>query len=46
MSVLVCENISFQHKQEDIIKGFNFNFLENKVYAVIGKKNTPEKQLY
>lgn len=45
MSVLVCENISFQHKQEDIIKGFNFNFLENKVYAVIGKKHSGKTTL-
>lgn len=45
MSVLVCENINFSHKQDSIIKGFNFNFLENKVYAIVGKKHSGKTTL-
>lgn len=45
MSVLVCENISFYHKNNQIIKGFNFNFLENKVYGIVGRKQSGKTTL-
>lgn len=40
MSVLVCENISKNNKDFNSIKSFNYNFLESKIYAIVGKKNS------
>lgn len=45
MSVLVCENISFSKNNNEIITDFNFNFLENKVYSLIGRKHSGKTTL-
>lgn len=45
MSVLVCENISKIKRKNQIIKNFSFNFLENQVYAIIGKNDSGQREL-
>lgn len=45
MSVLVCENISFVKKKQEIIKNFDYNFLENKIYGIIGRKQSGKTSL-
>lgn len=45
MSVLVCENISFTKKKQEIIKTFDYNFLENKIYGIIGRKQSGKTSL-
>jgi ABC-2 type transport system ATP-binding protein len=45
MSVLVCENITKISKKKDIIKNFSYNFLENQIYAIIGKSDSGQQEL-
>ncbi len=45
MSVLVCENISMKTRRRDVIKNFSFNFLDAKVYALVGKTESGQKDL-
>ena len=40
MSVLVCDNILKKQQDNNSIRNFNFNFLDNKVYAIIGKSDS------
>lgn len=39
MSVLVCENLCKSNNNEQIIKNFSYNFLENQIYAIIEKSD-------
>lgn len=45
MSVLVCENLSTTLGKECTIKNFNYNFLDNKIYAIIGKNDSCKETL-
>ena len=45
MSVLVCENISKVVKRKEVIKNFSYNFLENQVYAILGKSDSGHSEL-
>lgn len=40
MSVLICENITKMNKDYNSIKNFNFNFLDSKVYALVGRSDS------
>ena len=40
MSVLVCDNISKTYRRKNSIRNFTFNFLEKKVYAIVGKSDS------
>lgn len=45
MSVLVCENITKVSRRKEIIKNFSYNFLENQVYAILGKSDSGHSEL-
>lgn len=45
MSVLVCDNISFNKNKKYGIDNFSYNFLDNKIYAIVGKSDSCQKQL-
>lgn len=45
MSVLVCQNLSFEANKQLLIKDFSYNFLEKKVYAFIGKSDSNQREL-
>jgi len=45
MSVLVCENIVKMKRNQEIIKNFSYNFLENKTYALVGKYDSKRLEL-
>ena len=45
MSVLVCQNLSYKKNNKQLIKDFSYNFLEKKVYAIIGKSDSNERDL-
>ncbi len=45
MSVLVCENISLKRHHKTLIKNFSYNFLDHKVYAIVGKTESGQKDL-
>ncbi len=45
MSVLVCENICKNQGKKEIVKNFSYNFLDNQIYAIIGKSNSAEDEL-
>lgn len=45
MSVLVCENISKNKKNTEIIHSFSYNFLDNQIYAVIGNDTKKQNEL-
>lgn len=45
MSVLVCENLSKLKKRREIIKNFSYNFLENQIYAILGKSDSGQSEL-
>lgn len=40
MSVLVCENITKINQDHNSIKNFSYNFLESRIYAILGKSNS------
>ena len=40
MSVLVCENITKINHDHNSIKNFSYNFLESRIYAILGKSNS------
>lgn len=44
MSVLICENLTSVNK-EIIIENFNYNFLENQIYALVGKSDSGRDSL-
>ena len=44
MSVLVCENIYKKNRDQEIIKNFSYNFLENQIYAIVEKDQTSNYQ--
>ncbi len=39
MSVLVCETIT-KNKNNNSIRSFNYNFLDKRIYSIIGKKDS------
>ena len=45
MSVLVCQNLSYEKNNTQLIKDFSYNFLEKKVYAIIGKSDSNSRDL-
>lgn len=45
MSVLVCENISLKHSRKTLIRNFTYNFLDEKVYVIVGKTESGQKDL-
>lgn len=40
MSVLVCEGITKQKKNMPSVRNFTYNFLDNKIYAIVGKSDS------
>ncbi len=40
MSVLVCENVTKIYKRQPSITNLSYNFLDNQIYAVIGKSDS------
>lgn len=40
MSVLICENLTIVDKDKVIIDNFSFNFLDNKIYAIVGNSES------
>ena len=45
MSILVCDNISKIYKKKNSVRNFNFNFLEKKIYAIVGKSDSGKELL-
>lgn len=45
MSILVCDNISKINKRKNSVRNFNFNFLEKKIYAIVGKSDSGKELL-
>ncbi|MDD3171781.1 MAG: ATP-binding cassette domain-containing protein [Bacilli bacterium] len=45
MSVLVCDNITKIYKDHNSIKNFSFNFLDNQIYAIIGRSDSGKDTL-
>lgn len=45
MSVLVCDNITKIEQNHNSIKNFNYNFLDNKIYAIVGKSDSGKDTL-
>lgn len=40
MSVLLCDNISKVYPNNTIIQNFNYNFLDKKVYGILGRSDS------
>lgn len=40
MSVLVCENLTKIYRNRPSIRNFNYNFLDNQIYAIVGKSDS------
>ncbi|HHX00131.1 MAG TPA: ATP-binding cassette domain-containing protein [Acholeplasmataceae bacterium] len=40
MSVLVAENLNLTNKNKPSITNFSYNFLDNKIYAILGKSDS------
>lgn len=45
MSVLVCDNVSKKSLRKESIKNFSFDFLDNKVYAIVGRSDSGKDTL-
>lgn len=45
MAVLVCDLISKRKRRKDVIKNFSYNFLENNIYAIVGKSDSGLNEL-
>ena len=45
MSVLVCENINKIITNKPSIRNFNYNFLDNQIYAIVGKSDSGKELL-
>ena len=45
MSVLVCDNLTKINQNHNSIKNFSYNFLDNKVYGIIGKSDSGKETL-
>ena len=45
MSVLLCDNISKNNSNNNSIQNFNFNFLDKKIYGILGKSNSGKEIL-
>lgn len=45
MSVLVCDNITKIEQNHNSIKNFSYNFLDNKIYALVGKSDSGKDTL-
>lgn len=40
MSVLLCDNVTKTYKHNESIHNFSFNFLDRKIYGILGKKGS------
>lgn len=45
MSVLICDNLIKINKKSNSIKNFSYNFLENNIYALVGKSDSGKEIL-
>lgn len=45
MSVLVCDNLTKIDQNHNSIKNFSYNFLDNKIYAIVGKSDSGKDAL-
>lgn len=45
MSVLICENLVKKSNNENIIKNFSYNFLDNQIYALVEKNDYYQHEL-
>ena len=45
MSVLICDNITKLDQNHNSIKNFSYNFLDNKIYAIVGKSDSGKDTL-
>ncbi|HNZ49946.1 MAG TPA: ATP-binding cassette domain-containing protein [Bacilli bacterium] len=45
MSVLVCENVTKLYRKHPSVINFNYNFLDNQIYAIIGKSDSGKETL-
>ncbi|MDD4212005.1 MAG: hypothetical protein PHY42_01195 [Bacilli bacterium] len=45
MSVLVCENISMASRRREAIKNFSYNFLDQRIYTIVGKTESGQSDL-
>lgn len=45
MSVLVCENLSKRINKNEYIRNFNYNFLDNQIYAIVGKSDSYKEEI-
>ncbi len=45
MSVLVCDNITKINQNHNSIKNFSYNFLDNKIYGIVGKSDSGKDTL-
>lgn len=46
MATIVLEDICLKEKNKEIIDNFSYNFISNKVYAIVGKDNSGIDQLF
>ncbi|NLH53928.1 MAG: hypothetical protein GX482_00255 [Acholeplasmataceae bacterium] len=45
MSVLVCENLTKKIKKNPVVSNFSYNFLDNQIYALVGRDNSGRDEL-
>jgi len=45
MSVLICDNLTKIYKDHNSIKNFSYNFLDNQIYAIIGRSDSGKEML-
>ncbi len=45
MSVLICDNLTKIYKDHNSIKCFSYNFLDNQIYAIIGRSDSGKDML-
>ncbi len=45
MSVLICENLTKKVKDKVLVDDFSFNFLDNQIYALVGKSDSGREVL-
>lgn len=46
MSVLICENIKKSESNNELIKNFSYNFLDNQIYGIVGKEDSNLNYLF
>lgn len=45
MSILVCENLTKINKKKPSVRNFSYNFLDNKIYGIVGKSDSGKSTL-